>query len=174
MARLRIVLVALGLLQMAAAIGAELGEWANLAWLARGGAGLRAIAAASALSPAPKVFTAVDGLETFSSRYFLEWDEPTGPRSVELTPALYHRLDGPYARRNAYGAALAYGPLLASREATRALLESVLRAALGGEAPLLRELGLDATRRTGPVRVRYEFPTGAPDPKLPHMIEARQ
>ena len=34
---------------------------------------LKGIAAATGASPAPKVFSAVKGLETFSTQYFVEW-----------------------------------------------------------------------------------------------------
>ena len=94
---------------------------------------LKGIAAATHASPAPKVFSAVQGLETYSTRFFLE----LGTQRVELTPEVYARIRGPYNRRNVYGAALAYAPVLPP-----ALREPVLRHALCGGAPLLRELGL--------------------------------
>lgn len=97
---------------------------------------LKAIAAATGASPAPKVFSAVQGLETYSTRFFLD----LGHERVELTPELYARIRGPYNRRNVYGAALAYGPVLPP-----ALRDPVMRHALCGQAPLLRELGLSAT-----------------------------
>ncbi len=34
---------------------------------------LRGLAAATAASPAPRVFSSARGLETFSTRFFLEW-----------------------------------------------------------------------------------------------------
>lgn len=151
-------LLAVGLVQMAASIA--------------GADGLRAVASATLLSPAPKVFTAVSGIETFSSRFFLEWKEARRSVSEPLTPQRYAQLEGPYVRRNAYGAALAYGPVLATNPRTRAMLEAVLQRALGGDAPIARELGLDPSRRIGPLRVRYEFPTGKPDPSLPRVLEA--
>jgi hypothetical protein len=94
---------------------------------------LKAIAAATGASPAPKVFSAVQGLETYSTRFFLD----AGDGRIEVTPELYARIRGPYNRRNVYGAALAYGPVL-----PRALRDPVMRHALCGDAPLLRELGL--------------------------------
>lgn len=94
---------------------------------------LKGIAAASHASPAPKVFSAVQGLETYSTRFFLE----LGSERIEITPEVYARIRGPYNRRNVYGAALAYAPVLPAT-----LREPVLRHALCGDAPLLRELGL--------------------------------
>ncbi len=127
-------------------------------------AGLGAVAAvagATGAAPAPKVFSAQRGLETYSSRFFVEWTAPDGERSVEVTPERTARLAGPYNRRNVYGAALAYGPLLASDPRTAPLFHSVQRAALCDDAPLLRELGIDASDRTGALRVRVE-PHAAP------------
>ena len=98
---------------------------------------LKAIAAATGASPAPKVFSAVQGLETYSTRFFLN----LGHERVELTPELYARIRGPYNRRNVFGAALAYGPVLPAN-----LRDPVTSYALCGDAPLLRELKLQATR----------------------------
>jgi hypothetical protein len=98
---------------------------------------LKAIAAATGASPAPKVFSAVQGLETYSTRFHLD----LGHTHAELTPELYSRMRGPYNRRNVYGAALAYAPVLPA-----ALRDPVTKHALCGDAPLLRELGLRATR----------------------------
>lgn len=117
-----LVLLLLGLAQMA-------GDLAQLL-------PLKAVAAATGASPAPKVFSAVQGLETYSTRFYLD----LGHQRVELTPALYARIEGPYNRRNVFGAALAYGPVLPA-----SLRDPVTRYALCGEAPLLRELGLQAT-----------------------------
>jgi hypothetical protein len=98
---------------------------------------LKAVAAATGASPAPKVFSAVQGLETYSTRFFLD----LGHERVELTPELYARIRGPYNRRNVFGAALAYGPVLPPN-----LRDPVTKYALCGDAPLLRELKLKATR----------------------------
>jgi len=134
-------LLALGLVRMAADLA--------------GASSLAGLAAATGATPAPRVFSAVDGLETYSSRFFVEWSDSAGEiHAIELTPERYGRLDGPYNRRNTFGAALAYGPVLASHPATRPLQEAVLRHAVCDEAPLLRELGIATPGRVGPMRVR--------------------
>ena len=94
---------------------------------------LKGVAAATNASPAPKVFSAVQGLETYSTRFFID----TGAARTELTPEVYSRMRGPYNRRNVYGAALAYAPVLAP-----AMRDPVMHRALCGEAPLLRELAI--------------------------------
>jgi sterol desaturase/sphingolipid hydroxylase (fatty acid hydroxylase superfamily) len=106
---------------------------------------------ATGASPAPKVFTAREGLEGFSSTYTLAWDEPTGPRAVVLTPDLYARLEGPYNRRNVYGAALAGGPFLATHPSLAPLHATVAHYAFC-EADVLGELGIDAAPQ-GPIRL---------------------
>jgi len=105
---------------------------------------LQAVAAATNASPAPKVFSAIRGLETFSSSFFLRWQTADGSlQHFPITPRESARLKGPYNRRNVYGAVLSYGPVLAADPRTRPMLDAVLRAAFGGEAPLLKELGVE-------------------------------
>ncbi len=152
-------LLVLGLLQMAA----------DLAGLST----LRGLAGATTASPAPRVFSAVEGLETYSSRFSIEWRDLDGEaHTLELTPEVYARLRGPYNRRNAYGAVLAYGPVLASRPETRPLFEHVARYALCGEAPVLAELGIDPARIAGAPRVRLEPRAGSDPGDLPMLLEA--
>lgn len=136
-------LLALGLLQM-------LGDVLDLPTL-------RGLAAATAASPAPKVFSTVQGLETYSTKFFVEWSDNSGiEHSLQLTPELYTQLKGTYNRRNTFGAAMAYAPILADSERTRKMLVSIARYALCGDAPLLREFGMDLDQIDGPVRVRLE------------------
>jgi hypothetical protein len=117
---------------------------------------LRGLASATNASPAPRVFSAVQGLETYSTEFHLDWTEPDGaPRSVRVTPEMYARLRGPYNRRNVYGAVLAFGPVMSQNPVTAPMFQSVLRASLCGDRPILRELGLDPTRMKT-VRVRLE------------------
>jgi hypothetical protein len=162
-----VALLALGLLQMTGDLLDRIGFSAI-------GRPMKAIGAATTASPAPKVFCAVRGLETFSMRFDLEWHDRHGaPHKLTLTPEVYSRIRGPYNRRNVYGAALAFGPVLAADERTQHLLRSVLAYSLGGDAPLLRELGIDPSEIVGPVRVRYEPRSGARlDEQLPLVLEA--
>jgi hypothetical protein len=143
-------LLAVGLLQM-------IGDVAGIA-------ALKGIGAATAASPAPKVFCAAKGLETFSTRFYLEWTDSDGKeRSLELTPQLYSRLRGPYKRRNVYGAVLAYGPVLPPD-----LREPVMRYALTGDAPLLREMGIEPTGDSD-IHVRYE-PLASTPAEIPRIL----
>jgi hypothetical protein len=134
---------------------------------------VKGLAAATMIAPAPKVFSSVRGLETYSTRFFLEWTDKGGEaRSLEMTPELAQRVRGPYHRRNVYGAALAYGPVLADDPKTRPMLAAVLDYALCGDAPLLRELGVDPADVVWPVRIRFEPLPGTDMGDLPRTIEA--
>jgi len=126
---------------------------------------LKGIGAATGASPAPKVFSAVKGLETFSTRFYIDWTDRAGEsHTLEITPEVYAQLQGPYNRRNIYGAALAYGPVLSSDPRTEEMFDSVLRYSFCGSAPLLMELGIDTSDLFGPVSVRLE-------PKDPSTLE---
>lgn len=130
MSRYAILLLVVGCLQM-------LGD-------VTGVSAIKGIGAATAMSPAPRVFSSVKGLETYSTRFWIEWTNQGGESfSLELTPQMYARLRGPYNRRNVYGAALAYGPVLAGDPIAAPMLGSVLEYGLLGDAPILRELGMD-------------------------------
>jgi hypothetical protein len=117
---------------------------------------LKALGAATGASPAPKVFTAQDGFETYANRFFLEWRDATGrERVLELTPEVYSGIKGPYNRRNVYGAVLSYAPVLDANPLTRPMFRAVLERAFCGTPSVLSEVGvpLDAAR-PGPLRIR--------------------
>lgn len=123
-------LVFIGVFQMA-------GDLLSQTWM-------KALGAAWGASPAPKVFSSAEGLETFSSRFFLIWtDRKNELHRIQLTPGLAKRLKGPYNRRNVYGAVLSYGPILSKNEMLRDAYESILEYAIGRNSPLLRELGIN-------------------------------
>lgn len=115
---------------------------------------LKALGAATGASPAPKVFTAHQGFETYSSEFFISWTGRDGARHViQLTPAVYGGIRGPYNRRNAYGAALSYAPVLHASEHTRAMLASVLDYTFCGPSTILAELGIERGDVAGAVAV---------------------
>lgn len=104
---------------------------------------LKGFAAAIQVSPAMKVFTAHQGYETHAARFTLRWKDESGfPQALALNPDTYARVAGPYNRRNIYGAALAYGPILRSDPRTRAMQESVMRYAFCAPGSLGGELGI--------------------------------
>jgi len=117
---------------------------------------VKALAAATGASPAPRVFSAVRGLETYSTRFSMAWKAGDGTeRELVLTPEVATRLRGPYNRRNVFGAALAYGPVLASDPRTDPMLRAVLGYGLCAPGSLLEEL-LRADPGARAFRLRYE------------------
>jgi hypothetical protein len=123
---------------------------------------LKALGAASHASPAPKVFTAHEGLETFSARFVIGWHDSAGvPKNVELTPKLNNRIRGPYNRRNPFGAALAGAPMLSASPQLAPMHQAMLRHTFCRRENLLAEIGitqalppftLDILLRRPPVR----------------------
>jgi hypothetical protein len=54
---------------------------------------VKGLAAATGASPAPKVFSSIQGLETFSSDFYIEWKDRNGvAHSLKLTPEIYSRI----------------------------------------------------------------------------------
>jgi hypothetical protein len=128
---------------------------------------LRAVALATGASPAPRVFSTVEGFEAYSTRFAIEWtDRDATAHSLEVTPEVYARLRGLYNRRNAYGAALAGGPVLVDHPYLGGTFDAVARHALCRTAPVGRELGVDVDRAVGSLRVRYrpQAPSARPMP----------
>jgi len=118
---------------------------------------LKGFAFATAASPAPRVFSAVRGLETYSTNFYLQWTDHQGSfHSVKITPEMYSHLRGPYNRRNVFGAVLAYGPVLADQKPTRPMFDAVASYALCGNAPILLELGIDPDSVAGPLMIIFE------------------
>lgn len=104
---------------------------------------VKALAAATQVSPAMKVFTAQQGYETHAAQFHLSWQTAAGERqTLLLDPHTYARVAGPYNRRNVYGAALAYGPVLRTEPRLRAMQASVMRYAFCQPGSMRRELGI--------------------------------
>ena len=151
-------LLALGLLQMA-------GD-------ATGLLPVKALALATAAAPAPRVFSTVKGTEPYSTRFSIVWTDLRGEaRSLDVTPGVYARLGGPYNRRNAYGAAMAGGPVMVADDRLRPMFEAVARYGLCDPAPVLRELGIPPEGVAGGPRVRYE-PRPSREPQPAVVLEA--
>ncbi len=115
---------------------------------------IKGIGAATAMAPAPKVFTAHEGFETYSSRFFVDWQIGDEAHSLELTPSSYRNIGGPYNRRNAYGAALAYGPVLNANQATQPMLNAVMNYAMCNPGTIRTELAIPA--QTDQLQVRLD------------------
>lgn len=135
-------------------------------------AALKGIGAATGFSPAPKVFTAHKGLETYSTKFFVEYIDIEGKaHSIHLTPELYYNVKGPYNRRNIFGAALSYGPVMVMDPLTKPIFVSVSRFAVCGDAPLLREIGIDPATVASPITIRFQPAPGADMGEWPRQLE---
>ncbi len=89
-------------------------------------------------SPLPIVFTQQKGfLETFALDFTLVYKEKGVEKSIQITPALYAKLDKPYNYRNVLGAAISYGPVL-----PEALVQSVLGYAFLEPAAVSKAFGI--------------------------------
>jgi len=119
---------------------------------------LKAAGAATGASPAPKVFTAQNGFETYANRFFLEWHDASGQKHEhELTPQSYAGVRGPYNRRNVYGAVFSYAPVLDANPITRPMFRMILMRSFCGAHPVFTEVGIPAdAARQGPLRIRLE------------------
>ncbi len=74
---------------------------------------LRGIGAAIGFAPYTKVFSDVDGFETFAADFTLSYTLSDGSEVIQaVTPEFYQQFKGCYNRRNVYGAALSYAPRL--------------------------------------------------------------
>ena len=74
---------------------------------------IRSLGIVSSSAPLPLVFTEVKGVETFVSDFYIRYKDAEGvQQELKLTPEIYKQLRGPYNRRNIYGAAIGYGPVL--------------------------------------------------------------
>ena len=108
------------------------------------------------VSPAMKVFTAHKGYETFSPTFMLDFHgRESETVSVELTPELYRKLEGPYNRRNVYGAVISYGPVLVSNLKTANLFHSVARYSFCKPGKLIEELSITVPDDFSGVTIRY-------------------
>lgn len=87
---------------------------------------LKGIGQATNSSPAPKIFTSQQGYETFSKRFFFKVvDQQGNTKIIEIKPNNYQNLKGPYNRRNMYGAAISYAPVLVKFPHTKPMFDSV-------------------------------------------------
>ena len=97
-------------------------------------------------APAPKVFTTVAGHEGFTATFALVGDGQEFPLTRQ------RRLQGPYARRNTYGAVLAYAPAFLARPETTPMLHAMLTWSLAHDR-LPHELGVPPAK-TWSIRLR--------------------
>jgi hypothetical protein len=110
----------------------------------------------------PRVFSTVDGLETFSSTIWVRFNDRSGQCfEVPLDKSLANRLRGPYNRRNVYGAILVYGPVLQNHPQLGPMVETVLRRSTEEGGPLLSAFQLSGNQLA---KIELQLV-----PKYPHL-----
>ena len=135
----------------------------------------RAVFAATQVSPAMKVFTAHQGYETHAARFAISWvDGDGGSHRLNVDPAIYRNVTGPYNRRNVYGAALAYGPLLRSDPKLRPMQESVMQYAFCSPGTLRSDLGIPRDAADVTIHVLPTRPTGRTDLELSWEVDCNE
>jgi len=99
---------------------------------------LRGIGLASGIAPFTKVFCDADGYEAFAASFLIQGVREDGSTwSRPLDPEWYAQLQGPYNRRNVYGAALSFAPRLPWE-----LRDVLIKKSLVPGSALRRELGV--------------------------------
>lgn len=102
---------------------------------------LRGLGQVTAASPLPFVFSSFRGLETFAQDFSVRLTRDDGTTATHvITPELYAKLDGPYNRRNTYGAVMSYGPALTEPK-ERQWVKDVIGYGLCGRGPLAQKFG---------------------------------
>jgi len=99
---------------------------------------LRGIGLASGIAPFTKVFCDADGYEAFAASFILQGVREDGTYwNRKLDPEWYAQLEGPYNRRNVYGAALSFAPRLPEE-----LRETLISKSLTPGSALRQELSI--------------------------------
>ncbi|WP_306642876.1 hypothetical protein [Sanyastnella coralliicola] len=109
---------------------------------------LRQLGMAYCSSPLPIVFTEVRGVETFANDFYMEYEYLGEQHQTKITPEIYSQLEGPYNRRNVYGAAISYGPVLPNSIWSAVLNYGVCN------GTLLEELGIPAQAENVQIRIK--------------------
>jgi len=93
-------------------------------------------------SPLPLVFTSFNGIETFSSEYWIIATFENGTiYNIKITHEMYSKMEGAYNRKNVYGAIFAFGSLLEDKNMI-ALRQEVLNYAICDPALVIKEFGI--------------------------------
>ncbi|MGJ8655990.1 MAG: hypothetical protein ACSHX6_06010 [Akkermansiaceae bacterium] len=107
---------------------------------------LKNIGLATGLAPYTKVFCQAKCLETgqtyetFAADFSIQYITADGQQfEQKLTPSIYQKMQGPYNRRNVYGAVIAYGPAL-----PETIRKATLNYALTEPGSVAQELGIPA------------------------------
>ena len=131
---------------------------------------LKGLGAATMCSPCPKVFTAHNGYETFSTKLVIEWTSPNkNPHSLNISRDIYTRIDGPYSRRKIFESLIVHWPIASKDSRISPMFQSIAKYAFTGKAPLLHELGIPDNAQN--IQIRYTPIIESPQSNYPTLIK---
>lgn len=108
---------------------------------------VRGVGISSVASPLPLVFSTYKGLETFSLKFVLHWENKNGEKfNKEINSKEYSKYSAAYNLRNVYGAVISYGPKLEGPKQKEAV-QNVLEYGFCNSGPLAHSLELGEIRR---------------------------
>jgi sterol desaturase/sphingolipid hydroxylase (fatty acid hydroxylase superfamily) len=103
---------------------------------------IRGIAFATSASPLPLVFSAYNGVETFSTSFEFNITFMNGTtRSQMMDHKVYGMMKGPYNRKNMFGVALSHGPFF-DKENMIQVRQQILHWGLCNPGDLAKEFGI--------------------------------
>lgn len=101
---------------------------------------LRSVAFMSAASPVPLVFSAFNGIETFSTSFNILIETDDRIHSFALDNKLYNKISGPYNLRNVYGVMFSHGPFFNTNDMIK-LRQRVLEYGICNTGQLAKNFG---------------------------------
>lgn len=106
-------------------------------------------------SPLPLVFSAYNGIETFSTKFNIDVEYVNGTKfETELDASRYNLLGGAYNRRNIYGAVFSHGPFFDKPNLIK-IRDSVLHYAICNPGEIMDEFQLPGLVKNVTVQVLY-------------------
>jgi hypothetical protein len=116
---------------------------------------MREIGFVTVSSPLPLVFSAYNGIETFSTKFNIGVEYMNGTTfETELDAVRYNLLDGAYNRRNIYGAVFSHGPFF-DKDNLIKIRDSILNYAICKPGRIMDEFQLPGQVKNVTVDVLY-------------------
>jgi hypothetical protein len=118
---------------------------------------VRGLGFATVASPLPLVFSHFRGEEAFANEIAIRLTTKSG-RVIDdkVDYRIFSSMEGPYNRRNAYGAVISFGAYFTG-DAEKALRDSVLHYGFCNPGPLVRNYGIDEPLSSAEIIIRRRF-----------------
>lgn len=115
---------------------------------------IRGVGFMSGASPLPFVFSKYNGIETFATKFDLDIAFQNGTETnILLDGKLYNRLQGPYNRRNVFGAIFSHGPFFDKANMIK-IRQQILHWGLCQPGNLAHEFGFETPIKSVIVNIR--------------------